>query len=75
MSPMTGDAKISTLGASDGEAAGRDDAGGARPGQPDAARAFGLDADALERAAGLSQQALADPDGRVPFERFVRCGR
>ena len=36
-----------------------------------AARSFGLDGDALERAAGLTLEALADPDGRVPFERYV----
>ena len=36
-----------------------------------AARAFGLDADRLAAAAGLSEAELSDPDGRVPFERHT----
>jgi AraC-like DNA-binding protein len=39
-----------------------------------AARAFGLDGDALERTAGLTPDVLGDPDGRVPFERYVALG-
>ena len=68
---MTDDAKISTLGASDGEARDGTMLAALVQGNLDAARAFGFDADALQRAAGLSQEALADPDGRVPFERYV----
>ncbi|NUO53811.1 MAG: AraC family transcriptional regulator [Polyangiaceae bacterium] len=40
-------------------------------GNLEAAGAFGFDADALARSAGLSPESLADPDGRVPFERYV----
>ncbi len=68
---MTGDAKSSTSGASDGAAAGGTMLAALVQGNLDAARAFGFDADALQRAAGLSQEALADPDGRVPVARYV----
>jgi AraC-like DNA-binding protein len=40
-------------------------------GQIEAARAYGLPADALAAQAGLTPEALADPDGRVPLDRFV----
>jgi AraC-like DNA-binding protein len=36
-----------------------------------AARAFGLDADQVEQVAGLTPEALGDPDGRVAVERYV----
>src|SRR5687768_12312003 len=73
---MTDAAKTSTLDASAG---GGDDDGGGRgtvlaalvQGNLHAAGGFGFDVDALQRAAGLAPEALADPDGRVPFERHV----
>lgn len=37
----------------------------------EAACAFGIDAQRLARIAGLKPADLADPDGRVPFERHV----
>jgi AraC-like DNA-binding protein len=40
-------------------------------GQIEAARAFGLPADALAAQAALPPEALADPDGRVPLDRFI----
>jgi len=68
---MTDDAKKSTSGASDGAGPDGTMLAALVQGNLDAARAFGLDADALQRAAGLSPQALADPDGRVPVARYV----
>jgi len=38
----------------------------------EAARAYGLPADELARAAGIDDAALRDPDGRVPLELFIR---
>lgn len=38
----------------------------------EAARAYGLDADDLARRAGIHLPDVRDPDGRVPFEQFVR---
>lgn len=35
----------------------------------DAARAIGLDTDALRTRAGIASDALLDPDGRIPLER------
>jgi AraC-like DNA-binding protein len=40
-------------------------------GQLTAAAAFGLPAAQLARAAGLREEDLSDPDGRIPFERCV----
>lgn len=40
-------------------------------GNLEAAAAFGFDADALARSARLSPESLADPDGRVPVERYI----
>lgn len=40
-------------------------------GNLEAARAFGFDAEALSRAAGLDDKLLGDPDGRVPEERYL----
>jgi AraC-like DNA-binding protein len=65
---MTDDAKTSTLDDTEG---GGTVLAALVQGNLHAARAFGLDADALQRAAGLSNEALADPDGRVSFDRYV----
>ena len=68
---MTPGDKNSTLDASDGDTTRGTVLAAMVQGNLHAAGAFGLDADALQRAAGLSAEALADPDGRVPFERHV----
>lgn len=64
---MTADDKTSTLDATEGGTV----LAAMVQGNLHAARAFGLDAAALARAAGLTDEALAEPDGRVPFERHV----
>ncbi len=38
----------------------------------EAARAYGLPADDLAKRAGIRDADIRDPDGRVPFEQFVR---
>ena len=68
---MTDGAKSSTLDDSDGEAPRGTVLAALVQGNLHAAGAFGFDVAALERAAGLSREALADPDGRVPSERYV----
>jgi AraC-like DNA-binding protein len=65
---MTDDATNSTFGAS--EPRGTVLAALVR-GNLEAAGAFGFDPQPLLRAAGLDEGALADPDGRVPVERYV----
>jgi len=40
-------------------------------GHVEAARAYGLPADALASAAGLTEADLGDPDGRIPLDRCV----
>jgi AraC-like DNA-binding protein len=67
---MTANAKSQTSDASDGDARGTVLAALVRA-NLEAAGAFGLDAAALARAAGLTSEALTDADGRVPFERYV----
>jgi AraC-like DNA-binding protein len=68
---MTDGAKSPTLDDSDGEAARGTVLAALVQGNLHAAGAFGLDDAALARAAGLTADALADPDGRVPFARYV----
>src|SRR5262245_35783360 len=68
---MTRNDKSATSDASDGGAARGTVLAALVPRNLHAAGAYGLDGDALERAAGLTPEALADPDGRVPFERYV----
>jgi AraC-like DNA-binding protein len=67
---MTADDKTSTLDASEPAAHGTVLAAVVQ-GNLHAAGAFGLDAGALARAARLTAEVLADPDGRVSFERHV----
>src|SRR4051794_24215633 len=68
---MTDGAKSSTLDDSEGEAPRGTVLAALVQGNLHAAAAFGLDAGALQRAAGLSPEALGDPDGRVPFDRYI----
>ncbi|HVJ19926.1 MAG TPA: AraC family transcriptional regulator ligand-binding domain-containing protein [Polyangiaceae bacterium] len=62
---MTDDAKRSTFAASGTMLAA------VVQGNLHAAQAFGLDAEGLRKAAGLSDEMLSDPDGRIPVERYV----
>jgi AraC-like DNA-binding protein len=68
---MTRDDKSATLDASDGDATRGTVLAALVQGNLHAARSFGLDGDVLERAAGLTLEAISDPDGRVPFERYL----
>nr|AQQ75042.1 hypothetical protein [uncultured bacterium] len=62
---MTDDARRSTFAASGTMLAA------VVQGNLEAAKAFGLDTDALRRKAGLSDDMLSDPDGRIPVESYV----
>jgi AraC-like DNA-binding protein len=68
---MTHDATNSTFDASEREPARGTVLTALVLGNLHAARAFGFDAEALSRAAGLDEKMLADPDGRVPEERSL----
>jgi AraC-like DNA-binding protein len=61
---MTDPAKNSTSDASDGGTM----LAALVQGNLHAASAFGFDVDALRRSAGLTEEMVADPDGRVPSE-------
>jgi AraC-like DNA-binding protein len=68
---MTDDATKSTPGPSERELGRGTVLAALVRGNLEAAGAFGFDTEALSRAAALGEEALADPDGRVPVERYL----
>ena len=72
---MTRDDKSATLDASDGDAARGTVLAALVQGNLHAARSFGLDGDALERAAGLTLEAIPIRTGACRSNATWRCGR